>query len=112
MMYLDDTLTTEELADTRTEERATRRLVSPMAGQSANYYGIPFKAYATPNTLLAGDVIAMYAGNDEPSHAATVEDIIWSPANPHGYTLVTTEGRFDVPRDARLWVAAWAPLPR
>jgi hypothetical protein len=73
---------------------------------------IPFKAYATPDTLAHGDMVALYAGNDTPSHVATI-DYVFATHNGQTMTMVTTDGeRYDVPADTnRIWVAAWAPLP-
>ena len=69
---------------------------------------IPFKAYATPDTLMHGDMVALYAGNDSPRYVATV-DYAFATDNGQTYSIVTTDGeRYDVPADTdRIWVAAW-----
>lgn len=69
---------------------------------------IPFKAYASPNTLAHGDMVALYAGNGTPSHATTFLRLI--DTGKSFVTMVTADGRYDVPRDARIWVADWAPV--
>lgn len=104
MMYLDDTLTTDELSEASQEQRNT-------SAPAHNSYNLPFKAYASPATLRRGDMVAIYAGNDSPAYAVTVDDVVWWPAQPDSYTLVTTDGPFIVPRDSKLWVCAWSPLP-
>ena len=74
---------------------------------------IPFKAYASPDVLAEGDIIALFAGNETPSHATTITRPMTSDEyTPAGYvTLWTTDGRYDVPADTnRLWVADWAPM--
>ena len=104
MLYLDDTLTSDELSDATQEQRATR-------GPAANAYNLPFKAYATPATLRTGDMIAIYAGNDSPAYAVTFERLIpesEDDCEPTEVTVQTADGDFTVPRDSRLWVAAWS----
>jgi hypothetical protein len=65
-----------------------------------------------PDVIAPGDMIAVYAGDDTPIGAATVETFATTDHfTPDGYvTLWTTMGRFDVPAGAQLDVMAWAPL--
>jgi hypothetical protein len=100
-MYLDDSLTSEELSDATREQRETSR-------PAANAYNLPFKAYASPATLRTGDMIAMYAGNDSPAYAVTFDHLSIAPWGE--VTVVTSDGPYVVPVDSRLWVAAWAPM--
>ena len=69
------------------------------------------KAHCTAHMLAVGDMIAIYAGNETPSHAATVEAKPFvGDATPAGeITVPTTMGNFDVPANARLGIVAWAP---
>ncbi len=68
---------------------------------------IPFKAHARPELLANGDIIALYAGDNEPRYTATVLCVIRDGAES---TVVTTDGRYTVPSDSAVWVAAWAPI--
>lgn len=75
---------------------------------------IPFKSYARPEVLTAGDMIALYAGNDEPRYVATVLEVIGHDAgvgHDASVTVITDDGRYTVPPDSQIWVVAWAPLP-
>lgn len=102
-MYLDDTLTAQELIDTRDQQREDAR-------RAANPHGIPRVAMVLPDFLKPGDMVALYAGNPFPSHVTTVDQ--WPEANPatETVTVTTTDGRFDLPESSLIWVAAWAPI--
>ena len=104
-MYLDDTLTEQELTDTRDEMRANHNPAN-------NPHGIPWKGEADPRLIVAGDVIAIYAGNDFPTHTVTVESYTHSGsfASTRGVTFQTTGGEHFVPYGRKVWVAAYAPL--
>ncbi len=71
---------------------------------------IPFKSYATPDVLTEGDIVAMYAGNTEPSYVVTVDHV---ESDEFGHTITTTDGdSYPVHVGAQIWVAAWAPFER
>jgi hypothetical protein len=63
---------------------------------------------ANAELLSVGDLIAIYAGNDTPSHVARVDEV----RHLTGTTEVTTEqGIFDLADDDQVGIVAWAPLP-
>ena len=105
MMYLDDTLTEQELRDTRDEMRATHATHNP----ESNPHGIPWKGEADPRLIVAGDVIAIYAGNDHPQHTVTIESYEHDDFFK-SVTFETTGGEFVVGYGQKVWVAAYAPL--
>ena len=108
MMYLDDTLTEQELRDTRDEMIAARSNHNP----ANNPHGIPFAGEADARLIVAGDIIALYAGNDFPVYTVTIESATLTGSFPsdRGVTFQTTGGEHFVPAGMRVWVAAYAPL--
>ena len=72
---------------------------------------IPFKAHFLPTSLRAGDMIAIYAGNPQPSHVATVTAAPYSHWDVRETHIETNMGKFTVPTDSQIWVVAYAPLP-
>jgi len=68
---------------------------------------ITIRESARADLLTAGDVIAIYAGNPTPSHAATVEAVRRLTG---GTVLIeTSAGTFDLAPDDLVGVLAWAP---
>lgn len=75
--------------------------------------GIPYKGMLYVACLSEGDMIGLYAGpTTEPVSTAVLERDPGSDAQtPAGHmTIWTTAGRFDVPVNSRLWVAAFVQL--
>lgn len=108
-MYLDDTLTQEELSEASRESRlceAHKRTHNP----ASNPHGIPFAGEADPRLVIAGDMVAIYAGNDHPSHVVTVEATPEHDDIQRVVNFETTGGQFTVAYGMRVWVAAYAPL--
>jgi hypothetical protein len=68
---------------------------------------VTIKEHANAELLIKGDVIAIYAGNEEPSHTATVESVSRLPGT---VVIHTTCGMFDLALDDRVAVIRWAPL--
>lgn len=64
---------------------------------------------ALPGMLMPGDVIAIYAGSADIVSWAAVESFpAYDQFTPRGCaTILTSGGRFDIPRTSRVDVLAW-----
>ena len=98
---LTDDLTEQESQELVSEQRDIARV--------RRLCPIPFAGEADPRLIVPGDMIGIYAGNEVPSHAATVETVEFDDHFRYA-TYQTTDGEYVVPYGMRVWVAAYAPL--
>jgi hypothetical protein len=62
---------------------------------------------ANAELLAVGDLVAIYAGNSDPSHVARVNDV----TRLRGTVVVTTDqGTFDLANDDQVGIVAWSGL--
>lgn len=76
---------------------------------------IPVRAQAYPSLVMPGDMIAIYAGNPDPSYAVTVDAYPYVDASPteEGEPVIaipTDDGTYRVPESRLVGIAAWAPV--
>jgi hypothetical protein len=70
---------------------------------------ITIREHANAELLAVGDLVAIYAGNSVPSHAAHVNHV----SRLRGTVVIATDqGTFDLANDDVIGIIAWAPFKR
>lgn len=70
---------------------------------------------AYPALLIDGDMIAVYAGRDDPQYAVTVDGYPWVAAKPTDagepvIAIPTDDGVYSYPESHLVGIVAWAPV--